>query len=156
MRFAAAVGLATFSAASGLQAAAAPDPLEPRLIAMEKASWVAWQNMDAAFWDRFLSDDHVELNGYVGMTGKKSVIDGIASKACRVASYKVSEFSFRRFDAKTALLIYRAEQDTRCGSAKVPSPVWATSLYQLRGGRWVNVLYGHSPILTPPARKPPN
>lgn len=135
-------------------ASAADDPLKARLIALEKQSWVAWQHMDAGFWDRFLSDDHVELNGFVGATGKKSVIDGIASKACHVASYKVGDFSFRRFDARTALLIYRAEQDTTCGPVKVPSPVWATSLYQLRGGRWVNVLYGHSPILTPPAKRP--
>ena len=108
----------------------------------------------AGFWDRFLSDDHVELNGFVGAIGKKGVIDGIASKACHVASYKVGDFTFRRFDARTALLVYRAEQDTTCGAVKVPSPVWATSLFQKRGGRWVNVLYGHSPVLTPPAKRP--
>ena len=134
--------------------ATAADPLEARLIALEKQSWVAWRNMDTGFWDKFLSSDHVELNGYLGATGKKSVIDGIASKACHVASYKVSDFTFRRFDARTALLIYKAEQDTTCGAVRVPSPVWATSLYQLRGGRWVNVLYGHSPVLTPPGKTP--
>jgi len=147
-------GLVAASFFAADPASAAEDPLKSRLISMEKASWAAWQRMDVTFWNRFLSDDHVELNGYVGATGKKSVIDGIAGKACHVASYKVSDFTFRRFDPGTALLIYRAEQDTTCGPVKVPSPVWATSLYQLRGGRWVNVLYGHSPILTPPLRKP--
>jgi hypothetical protein len=149
MRFAT-LALAAWLLAFAAQADAAPDPLEARLVALEKASWVAWQKMDAAFWDRFLSSDHVELNGFVGAIGKKGVIDGIASKACHVASYKVSDFTFRRFDPRTAVLIYRAEQDTTCGAIKVPSPVWATSLYQLRGGRWVNVLYGHSPVLERP------
>jgi hypothetical protein len=148
--------LATVSFAVAGPARAAEDPLQARLIAMEKASWAAWQKMDLAFWDRFLSDDHVELNGFVGATGKKSVIDGIAGKTCHVASYKVDNFTFRRFDPHTALLIYRAEQDTTCGKYKVPSPVWATSLYQLRGGRWVNVLYGHSPVLAPPAKASTN
>lgn len=146
--------IAVFAALVAAPASAADDPLKAQLIALEKQSWVAWQAMDSAFWDRFLSDDHVELNGYVGAIGKKGVINGIASKACHVASYKVDDFTFRRFDARTAVLVYRADQDTTCGPVKVPSPVWATSLYQRRGGRWVNVLYGHSPVLVPPAKKP--
>src|SRR3954470_24751846 len=152
MRFMSVCCAAATAILSTSPALAAEDPLKTRLIAMEKQSWVAWQAMDAGFWDRFLSDDHVELNGYVGATGKKAVIGGIASKMCHVASYKVGDFTFRRFNAGTALLIYRAEQDTSCGGVKVPSPVWATSLYQLRHGRWVNVLYGHSPVLVPPAK----
>jgi hypothetical protein len=156
MRFEIACAIIATAILSAAPAEAADDPLRTRLIAMEKQSWAAWQRMDTVFWNRFLSDDHVELNGFVGATGKKSVIDGIAGKACHVASYKVGDFAFRRFDTRTALLIYRAEQDTTCGKYKVPSPVWATSLYQLRQGRWVNVLYGHSPVLTPPAKIPPS
>jgi hypothetical protein len=138
-----------------LAAKAPPPSAEQSLIALEKQSWVAWQKMDAAFWERFLSDDHIELNGYVGAVGKKDVIQGIAGKACKVASYKVDRFSFRQIDPRTAVLVYRAEQDTTCGTVKVPSPVWATSLYQLRGGRWQNVLYEHTPALEiPKPRKP--
>jgi hypothetical protein len=125
------------------------------LIGLEKQSWVAWQNMNAKFWDRFLSSDHIELNGFVGATGKKQVIDGIASGLCKVNSYKVDQFTFRRFDTNTAVLIYRAAQDTSCGAMKVPSPVWATSLYQLRDGRWQNVLYSHTPVMQPPPKKAP-
>jgi len=130
--------------------------LQSQLVDLEKQSWAAWQNMDSVFWSRFLSDDHIELNGYIGMMGKADVIRGIASKACKVASYKVDHFSFRQIDPKTAVLIYRAEQDTTCGSVHVPSPVWATSLYQKRGGRWQNVLYEHSPVLIAPAKPKPN
>lgn len=156
MRHWIALGLAV--ATLGVAADAKPisdRALEPQLIALEKQSWVAWQAMDARFWDRFLSDDHVELNGFIGATGKKQVIDGIAGGACKVTSYSVDHFTFRRFSADTALLIYRAAQDTRCGGFKVPSPVWATSLYQLRKGRWQNILYGHTPIMVPPPKKAP-
>jgi len=136
-----------------LAAAAAASPTtEQTLIDLETRSWAAWQKMDAGFWDRFLSDDHIEISGYAGATGKKSVIDGIRSRVCRVASYKVDHFTVRQFDPNTAVLVYRAEQDTTCGGIKVPSPVWATSLYQLRGGRWQNVLYEHTPVLTPPKK----
>jgi hypothetical protein len=137
--------------------AEAPAPgTEHALIALEKQSWAAWQNMDAAFWERFLSDDHIELNGYVGAVGKKDVIRGITSKACKVASYKVDKFSYRPIDSRTAVLVYRAEQDTTCGTIKVPSPVWATSVYQLRDGRWQNVLYEHTPALEVPKAAKPN
>jgi hypothetical protein len=136
-----------------LAAAAAPSTTEKTLIDLETRSWAAWQKMDAGFWDRFLSDDHIEINGYVGAVGKKAVLDGIRSKACHVASYKVDHFTFRQLDSGTAVLVYRAEQDTTCGGIKVPSPVWATSVYQLRGGRWQNVVYEHTPVLIPPRKK---
>jgi hypothetical protein len=109
--------------------------------------------MDAGFWDRFLSDDHIEISGYSGAAAKKDVLGGIRSKVCTVASYKIDHFTFRQLDPKTAVLIYRAEQDTTCGGIKVPSPVWATSLYQMRSGRWQNVLYEHTPVLVPPKKK---
>ena len=156
MRHWIAVGLALASVSAAADAKPISDQvLEQQQIALEKQSWVAWQSMDAKFWQGFLSDDHVELNGFIGATGKKQVVDGIASGGCKVASYKVDQFTFRRFDANTALLIYRAAQDTSCGPVKVPSPVWATSLYQLRKGRWLNVLYGHTPIMVPPPKKAP-
>ena len=34
-------------------------------------------------------------------------------------------------------------------SQPVPSPVWATSLYARRDGRWVNVMYQHTPLARP-------
>ena len=133
-------------------AAAAPSKTETELVALEKASWAAWQKMDSAFWSRFLSDDHIEVSGFVGSTGKADVIRGISSKVCTVKSYNVDHFTFRQMDPKTAVLIYRAEQDTTCGGMKVPSPVWATSVYQKRGGRWQNILYEHTPVLTLPKK----
>lgn len=124
-------------------AQAAVDPLEVELIALERQSWVAWKDHDAAFFDRFLSDDHVELQG-AGPMGKAPVVEGVAS-GCVVKSYALDRFNFTRFSPDTALLIYRAEQDTSCGGQKVLSPVWATSLFVRRDGRWQNALYVHSP-----------
>jgi hypothetical protein len=135
-----------------LAAAAAAPSTEQKLIDLETQSWAAWQKMDAGFWDRFLSDDHIEVSGYAGAVGKKAVIDGIRSRVCHVASYKVDHFTFHQLDPDTAVLVYRAEQDTTCGGIKVPSPVWATSVYQLRGGRWQNVVYEHTPVLAPPKK----
>ena len=124
-------------------AQAQPLSLDETLIALEKQSWVAWQDHDGAFFDRFLSDDHVEMQG-AGPTGKAPVVAAV-KVGCKVKSYVIDHFRVAQFNADTALLTYRAQQDTTCGAVRVPSPVWATSLFVRRDGRWQNALYVHSP-----------
>jgi Domain of unknown function (DUF4440) len=118
--------------------------LRNRLVALEKQSWVAWQKRDGAFFATFLSDDHVEL-GPQGMSGKAAIVAFVGSAVCTVRSYDVDQFSLTRISSDTALLVYHARQDTTCGKATVPSPVWASSLYVLRDGRWQNAVYQHNP-----------
>jgi hypothetical protein len=121
-------------------------PADEKLIReLETKSWVAWKGHDAAFFEQFLSDDHVEVHAY-GIVGKAAVVDGVRSPACVVQNYSLGLFSLTPVSADTVLVTYRAEQNTSCGTAKVPSPVWATSLYARRAGRWVNVLYQHTPL----------
>ena len=97
------------------------------------------------FFERFLSSDHVEVHGY-GIVGKAAVVEGVRSPACTVKSYSLGPFSVTAVSADSLLLTYRAEQETLCGNARVPSPVWASSLYAKRSGRWANVLYQHTPV----------
>ena len=142
--------LVAAAAAASLAGAAhgAPTSLEDQLVALEKQSWVAWQGHDAAFFQRFLSADHVEIEPQ-GPSGKAPVVKSVAA-GCTVKSYAVDRFKLTRFGPDTALLTYRAAQDTTCGPFKVPSPVWATSLFVKRGGRWQNALYVHSPAAPDP------
>jgi hypothetical protein len=116
---------------------------EKAIRELEAQSWVAWKAQDASFFERFLSDDHVEIHGY-GITGKAAVVEAVRGRACVVQSYTLGPLSLTAVSADTVLVTYRAEQDTSCGNAKVPSPVWASSLYARRDGRWVNVLYQHT------------
>jgi hypothetical protein len=134
----------TVAAVAAPAGAAGPATLESALIAMEKQSWVAWKAHDGAFFERYLSDDHVEV-GPSGPAAKADVVRLVSSGKCTIASYSVDHFVFRRVAIDTAVLTYRAEQATRCGAASVPSPVWATSVYVRRGGRWRNAVYVHSP-----------
>jgi hypothetical protein len=122
--------------------------LEETLIALEKKSWVAWQNRDGKFFDEFLSDDHLEV-GFGGIIGKAAVVKTVASPICTVKSYSVDKFKCTQIDTNVAVLNYYAAQDTVCNSKPVPSPVWVTSLFVKRGERWVNVLYQHSEAMPP-------
>ena len=119
--------------------------LDAALIGLEKESWVAWKGHDGKFFASFLSDDHVEL-GFGGPAGKAAVVSMVASPACSVQSYSVDRFTVTKFDSNTALVTYRADQTTTCNGAPVPSPVWVSSLYLKRGGRWLNALYQQTPI----------
>jgi hypothetical protein len=124
-------------------APAAAASLDEELIALEKQSWVAWQGHDGVFFDRFLSDDHVELEPN-GPAAKAPVVASVRA-GCVVKSYSLDSFKVTRFSPDMAVLVYRAAQDTMCGAAKVPSPVWATSVFVRRDGRWQNAVYVHSP-----------
>ena len=113
---------------------------------LETRSWVAWKNHDAAFFEQFLADDHVEVHTN-GIAGKAAVVAGVRSPACVVQDYSIGPLPLVPVSADTVLVTYRAERNTACGTAKVPSPVRATSLYAKRAGRWVNVLYQHTPAI---------
>jgi len=127
------------------QAAVLSAPDETSIRDLESRSWVAWQTHDAAFFEGFLSPDHVEVHGY-GIVGKPAVVKGVGDGGCVVRRYSLGPFSLTPVAADSVLVTYRAEQDTLCGTVKVPSPVWATSLYVKRAGKWLNVLYQHTPV----------
>jgi hypothetical protein len=122
---------------------AASDSLEATLTDIEKQSWVAWQHHDGKFFAHFLSDDHVEV-GTNGIATKAQVVAYVGSSMCTVKSYSVDHFHATRFNDNTALLTYRAEQQTTCGTVAVPSPTWVSSLFVRRGGHWMNALYQHT------------
>jgi len=138
--------LATGQRASADQAGGDQNPsaLKETLEGLERQSWEAWKNRDGKFFSEFLSDDHVEIHP-TGIANKATVVAGVASPICVVKSYAVDNFTLTVFDANAALLTYHAAQDTACNGKPVPSPVWASSLYVRRGGRWLNALYQHTP-----------
>jgi hypothetical protein len=117
--------------------------LKDELITLEKRSWDAWKARDGSFYQKFLSDDHVEV-GSGGTSKKSEIVSFVGSPVCTIKSYAVDQFSLTMIDPKTALLTYHAEQDSTCNGRPVPSPAWVSSLYVKRIGRWQNVLYQQS------------
>jgi hypothetical protein len=120
--------------------APATNALKQTLVQLEKQSWDAWQKRDGKFYEHFLSEDHVEVGGS-GRSSKTEVANFVGSPVCVVKSYAVNDFELTMFNEQTALLTYHAEQDTTCHGNPVTSPVWISSLYVKRKGRWLNALY---------------
>ena len=113
---------------------------EATLVALERQSWEAWKNRDAAFFDRFLSDDHLEV-GIGGVAGKAAVTASVGAPDCTVRSYALDSFRVTAISDSVAVLTYHASQDTVCNGKPVPSPAWVSSVYVYRDRRWLNVLY---------------
>ncbi|MFL5523506.1 MAG: nuclear transport factor 2 family protein [Gemmatimonadaceae bacterium] len=144
MRFSLMV-VATLAFASN--AAAQNNPLADTLELMERQSWRAWQSHDGKFFEGFLSDDHVEV-GSSGTSSKASVVKFVASGVCKVSSYSLDGFKATQLARNTVLLSYHASQDTKCGAAMVPSPVWVSSLFVNHNGRWYCAVYQQTPDAT--------
>lgn len=138
------------AAGSRADAGESHDRLKQQLVDLEKRSWEAWKNRDGAFFQNFLSDDHLEV-GYGGASTKAEVVAFVGSPACQVESYELDDFTLTVYDEKTAALLYHAAQTTTCNGKPVPSPVWVSSLYVKRDGKWWNALYQQTPDHLRPA-----
>src|SRR5882672_2183834 len=104
-----ALGLAAATSCSTEQrAGAVQSAADVELIReLEAKSWVAWKAQDAAFFERFLSEDHVEVHGY-GITGRTAVVGGIRSGICVVQSYSLGTMSTAVVAPDAVLVTYRA------------------------------------------------
>src|SRR5690348_8407754 len=142
------LAFAVVSPASGQRTSAAPRTLADSLTQLEIRSWDAWKARDSSFYRSFLSDDHVEL-GWSGRSTKGEVLATVATPRCVVKSFSTDDMRVTQFDANTALLTYHGAQSTTCGGKPIPSPVWVSSLYVRRGGRWVNAVYQQTPVIQP-------
>jgi len=75
------------------------------------------------------------------------VVAAVSSPACVVRSFAVDSFRLTTLNPMTVLLTYHAAQQTLCNGHAVPSPVWASTLYVRRGGRWLNAMYQQTQAL---------
>ena len=66
---------------------------------------MAWQDHEAAFYEHFLSSDHVESHPG-GLAGKADVVEGVRA-GCAVKSRAIDRFKVTRFSADAALVVYR-------------------------------------------------
>jgi hypothetical protein len=137
--------LATISFAQTPAASPAPSPaakpamnkaqIRSRLIATEKKLWEAWKNKDAKPFKATLAADSVMI-GDSGISGKNETIKDITSAPCEIKSFELTDFKVAFLSAGTALLTYKGTADGTCGGMAIP-PVWASSLYVNRGGKWL-------------------
>ena len=115
------------------------DSNEAQIIALEKASWAAWQKKDGSWFQNNLADDWLLVNSFELET-KKEIVEGIMTD-CEVKSFSFDDFRFVMLSKDSARLTYHATQDAACEGNALPKSVRATAVYVKRGGKWLQSLY---------------
>ena len=149
----AAVGLLALGILGFAQAAKGKDSdAEQKIISSEKQMWEAWKNKNFEPFKQNLTNDSVMIDQSGIVQGKDKSLDVLTKVPCEVKSYSLGDITVTWVDKDTALLAYKAESDATCGGQKVPSPVYASSIWVKKGAKWLTPFHQESAAVTAPAQ----
>ena len=131
------LGFALLASSMPLFAESSAD-VEKALQAKEQSGWQAWKDHDKKAFEEILPDESINIAGGTMDKGKQQIIKGALDPGCKVASFSLSNFSYMWLDKDTVLMTYDAMQDATCGGNKVPGKVYASSIWQKKGGKWMS------------------
>jgi hypothetical protein len=114
------------------------------LSAKETTLWEAWKNKQSRPFELSLASDGVMI-GDQGVASKKDVVAMMASMPCEVKSFTLSDWKVTMANPDTAVLTYKGVADGTCGGQPIP-PVWASSLWVNRKGRWLAFSHQETPV----------
>jgi hypothetical protein len=146
----------SLACAAADKSAAVDQKTQDAIVGMEKQLWEGWKNKDTKPFEENLADDGVG----VGMTGKTAasktdMVNEIKNSNCDVRSFSFSESHAYNISKDAVLLAYKADQDATCGGNKVPSSVYASSVWVKRGGKWKAFSHQEAPAEGPSAEPKP-
>ena len=121
------------------------DSVEAQIVALEKRAFEAWKNKDREFFEDHMSEagQFLDLNG-VG--GKAEYVKAIIDNNCTVSRYSLDNTKVSMLSKDVALLTYRYTHDAVCGgNPPEASPLWASTVYIKRGGKWLIAFHQEIP-----------
>jgi len=125
------------------------------LLALDKQANDAYFKSDSKFFDGFLNDKFVMVDGGKRVD-KATAVKMIGTNKCEMKELKLEEPQMATVDADTAVLIYKATYDGTCAGPdgkqmKVPSPTRAATVWVRSGDKWQPIFHGENAILDPKA-----
>jgi len=120
------------------------DSVEAQLVALEKRAFEAWKNKDRKFFEDHMSEagQYLDLNG-VG--GKTQYVKAIIDNNCTVSSYSLDNSKVTMLSKDVALLTYRYAHNAVCGGSPEASPLWTSTVYVNRSGKWLIAFHQEIP-----------
>jgi uncharacterized protein (TIGR02246 family) len=111
--------------------------LKEEIVAVEKASWKAYQDHDGKAYGDTLTDDAIVISasGDV-LAGREKIVADASSTSCNVKNFDIADTKLRQLSADSAILTYTLTQDVTCEGKKMPAKAFATSIYVRHGGKW--------------------
>lgn len=120
------------------------DPAEAEIVALERRAFEAWKNKDKKFFEDNLAEDGQYLAAD-GVGAKAQYVQAIAGNSCKVTTYSLDNTKVTMLNKDAALLTYRYTHDAVCGETPEASPLWASTIYVRRGGRWLIAFHQEIP-----------
>jgi len=130
--------------------AAASEPANEAVVALEKSAYEAWKSKDAAFWETFLSERFVGW-GASGKLDKVSATKEYTGADCDIKSYALSDTRVTPRGKRAALITYKATVDGTCGGRKIPANSWAAGVYVRDGNQWKAAFHAQAAVVDPAA-----
>jgi hypothetical protein len=110
--------------------------IEKTLESHEKAGWQAWKDHDAKQSIAWFTDDSISIADGGVFKGKEQLLKSVTR--CVVNSFSLSDFSYMWLDKNTVIMTYTATQDATCDGKKQGGKVFASSIWQKKGGKWLS------------------
>jgi len=120
------------------------DSVDLQLVALEKRAFEAWKNKDRKFFEDHMSEagQYLDLNG---PGGKAQYVKAIIDNNCTVSRYSLDNSKVTMLSEDVALLTYRYAHDVVCAGTPEASPLWASTVYVKRDGKWLIAFHQEIP-----------
>lgn len=118
--------------------------VEAEIVAFEKRAFEAWKNKDKKFFEEHMWGDGQYLDPN-GLGGKAQYIRAIIDNDCTVNGYALEKTKVTMLNKDAALLTYRYTYDIVCGGKPEAGPLWASTIYVKRGGKWLIAFHQEIP-----------
>jgi len=112
--------------------------VEKALETKEQDGWQAWKDHNTKSIEDMIPESVINVADGTITRSKQAVLKSMVSTACQVNGFSLSGYSFMWLDKDTVLMTYTATQDATCSGQKQPAKVFASSLWQKKGGKWMS------------------
>lgn len=126
-------------------AGAQADDGDAKIIELEKSFWAAWAQGDVAPFEKYATDDTVNVTPNGITVGKADLIKNIGSGSCEAADYSLGDMTVVHPADNVAIVVYSADQDAVCDGARLAPHVHVTSVFVKRDGEWRSAAYAETP-----------
>jgi uncharacterized protein (TIGR02246 family) len=118
--------------------------VEAEIVALENRAYEAWKQKDKKFFEEHMWEDGQYLDQN-GVGGKAQYIKAIIDNDCMVNGYALDNPKVTTLSKDSALVTYRYTYDIVCGGKPEAGPLWASTIYVKRGGKWLIAFHQELP-----------
>jgi hypothetical protein len=128
---------------------------EKSIIANERAVNEAVIKGNVAAFKEHVADDGWSVDGQMGRAPVSEFIHQFdaMTKETKISSWDITESKVQWVDANTAIHSYKWTGSGTSRGQPLPSPVWASTVWSKKSGKWMAVFHQESPSMQMPAKK---